>query len=240
VGEKAGGAGEVMENVSQKALGRKRNMPKEKDWSAFAADFERRSAYVVGRADLDRIGEKLAEQEDLGNSLELGCGTGVYTGILADKSERVTATDISEDMVAAAAARLKERPEIVVEPADCFSLPYTDAAFDTVFMANLLHVVPQPRKVIEESQRVLKRGGRIIVASLTANGMRFFDKMRMGFRYLKTWGKPPVGGTILTVPKVAEMMGSCGFSRIDGVLIGQRAKSVFVVGWKPQRSDDSH
>ena len=205
-------------------------MPKEKDWSPFAADYEERSVYVVGKADLDRIGERLAEQENLGTALELGCGPGVYTGILADKSDSVTATDISEDMVHAAAARLNNRSEITVEQADCFSLPYDDGAFDTVFMANLLHVVPEPEKAIEEARWVLKPGGRVIVASLTGHGMRFFDKVGMGFRYMRTWGKPPAGGTILTVPMVVKMMEKYGFTDIEGSLIGERAKSVFVVG----------
>lgn len=207
-------------------------MPREKDWSSFASDYEERIAYVVGRADLDRVGAKLAEQENLGKSLELGCGPGVYTGILADKSDRVTATDLSADMVYAAAAKLRQRPGIVVECADCFNLPYDDAEFDTVFMANLLHVVPAPEKVIEQARRVLKPGGRLIVVSLTPHGMQFFDKLCMGLRYIRTWGKPPAGGTILTVPKVSEMMANRGFTVIEGTLIGARSKSVFVVGRK--------
>jgi len=205
-------------------------MPREKDWSRFAADYEERIAYVVGRADLDRVGAKLAEQESLGKSLELGCGTGFYTGILADRSDSVTATDLSADMVHAASAKLRLRPGIVVERADCFNLPYDDAEFDTVFMANLLHVVPAPEKVIEQARRVLNPGGRLIVASLTPHGMRLLDKLRMGLRYLKTWGKPPTRGTLLTVPKVSEMMESHGLTVIEGTLVGARSKSVFVVG----------
>jgi ubiquinone/menaquinone biosynthesis C-methylase UbiE len=185
---------------------------------------------VVGKADLDRIGEKLAEQENLGRALELGCGPGVYTGILVDQSDSVIATDLSQDMVNAAAARLDDRPEITVKQADCFDLPYDEAVFDTVFMANLLHIVPEPEKAIEQARRVLKPGGRLIVASLTAHGMKFFDKLRMGVRYLKTWGKPPAGGTILTVSNVSEMMATRGFMVSEGTLIGARSKSVFVVG----------
>jgi ubiquinone/menaquinone biosynthesis C-methylase UbiE len=205
-------------------------MQKRKDWSDFAADYEERTAYVVGKADLDRIGEKLAEQEDLGRALELGCGPGVYTGILADKSDSVIATDLCEDMVNAAAARLHDRPEVTVEQADCFNLPYDDAVFDTVFMANLLHIVPEPEKAIEQARRVLKPGGRLIVASLTAHSMKFFDKLQMGVRYLRTWGKPPAGGTVLTVSNVSVMMANCGFTVSEGTLIGARSKSVFAVG----------
>jgi ubiquinone/menaquinone biosynthesis C-methylase UbiE len=203
---------------------------KGKDWSSFAADFEERRVYVVGKDILDRIREELAGCENLGKSLELGCGPGCFTGPLADKSDSVTATDISPDMVAAAAARLKNRQEITVERADCFSLPYDEGAFDTVFMANLLHIIPEPEKAIREARRVLKPGGRLIVASFTAHGMRSSDKMSMGSRYIKAWGKPPAGGTVLTVPNVSEMMGNCGFTVIKGTLIGVKSKAVFVVG----------
>ena len=205
---------------------------KNKDWSAFASDFEERSAYVVGKADLDITGIELEKLKDFGNVLELGCGTGVYTYSLAAGAETVLATDISKEMVETASARYIGENKIKVEQADCFRLLYPSAAFDTVFMANLLHVVPNPEEVITEAARVLKSGGRIIVSSLTTSGMNFFDKMCMGFRYLKTWGKPPKGGTVLTVNRVAGMLENNGFSINDGRLIGERSKSVFVTAVK--------
>ena len=207
-------------------------MEEVKDWSAFAADFEERAAFVVGKDVFDKTGKKLAEQENLGKTLELGCGPGTFTGILADKSDSVTTTDLSVDMVNAVSTRFCDRSEITAEQADCFNLDYDDSAFDTVFMANLLHIVPEPENALKEARRVLKPDGRIIVASLTSHGMRPIDKMSMGARYLKAWGKPPKGGVTLTVQNVSEMMENLGFIVVDGVLIGDRSKSVFVVGRK--------
>jgi len=203
-----------------------------KDWSRFAADYEARSAYVVGKDDLDKIGEKLAEQKNLGKLLELGCGPGIFTVILAAQSDAVTATDISVDMVNAAAVRLCHRPRVVVEQADCFNLLYPADSFDTVIMANLLHVVGEPQKALKEARRVLKTDGRIIIASLTTQGMRFFDKIRMGIRYIIAWGKPPGSGTIFNVSELSRMLETCGFSVLEAALIGERSKSVFVVGRK--------
>ena len=178
------------------------------------------------------MGVELSGLNEFGKALELGCGTGVYTGLLAARADSVLATDISFEMVEVAAGKYEKQGHVTVERADCFDLTYPDETFDTVFMANLLHVVPEPEKVLSETRRVLKRGGRIIVSSLTTKGMKFFAKVGMGFRYLKTWGKPPKGGSVLTVENVRTMMEKEGFSVSVGKLIGNRSKSVFLIAEK--------
>jgi len=56
---------------------------KETYWSRFAADFEERNYYVVGKADVELILNKVASLKNLRNVLELGCGNGTYTKVLA-------------------------------------------------------------------------------------------------------------------------------------------------------------
>ena len=204
-------------------------MGKFKDWSSFAADFEKRSAFVVGQSDLDIVGRELSRLDKFGKVLELGCGTGVYTGLLAARADSVLATDISPEMVKVTTGKYKNLGNVNVERADCFDLTCSDETFDTVFMANLLHIVPEPEKIVAGVRRVLKRGGRIIISSLTVHGMKFSHKVGMGFRYLKTWGKPPKGGSVLTVENVTEMMEKGGFKVRCGRLIGDRSKSVFLI-----------
>jgi ubiquinone/menaquinone biosynthesis C-methylase UbiE len=201
-------------------------------WSRFAAQYADQVIYVVGREIVESIAHRLEEQEKLGTVLELGCGPGTYTGNLAASADRVIATDFSQEMVEAARQRFEDHERVTVERANCFELTYGDNSFDTVFMANLLHVIPNPEKALAETFRVLKAGGRVIAASITAEGMKFFHKLGMVGRYLKTWGKPPSGGSLLTVDKVENMMQECGFSGIEGALIGNKSKCVFVTAWK--------
>jgi ubiquinone/menaquinone biosynthesis C-methylase UbiE len=40
-------------------------------------------------------------------------------------------------------------------------LSYPDGSFDTVFAANLMHVISDPAKAVAEARRVLKVGGRL-------------------------------------------------------------------------------
>ena len=41
-------------------------------------------------------------------------------------------------------------------------LPYEDDSFDAVIIANALHIVPDPEKVLTEIDRVLRPGGLLI------------------------------------------------------------------------------
>ena len=58
-------------------------MEKEKYWSKFADDFEELNNYVVGKSDMDIILNELSKQKNLGNTLELACGSGTYSELLA-------------------------------------------------------------------------------------------------------------------------------------------------------------
>ena len=206
-------------------------MEKEKYWSRFADDFEERNNYVVGKSDMTIILNELSKQKGIKNTLELGCGNGTYSKVLAKEADNLLATDFSEEMINAAKSRLKSITNIKVENANCFNLPYPDDSFDTVFMANLLHIIPEPEKAVIESKRVLKKSGRIIVIDFTPEGMTFFNKLGLVYRYLKTYGKPSSErqGQNLTVKKIREMLESNSFKIEEAKLIGNKVKAVFII-----------
>jgi ubiquinone/menaquinone biosynthesis C-methylase UbiE len=170
----------------------------------------------------------LSKQIDLGNTLELGCGSGTYSEILAREARHLTATDYSDEMVAFSKQRFESLENVTVEKANCFSMSYPEFSFDTVVMANLLHVVPEPEKAIHECKKVLKRNGRLIIVSFTTEGMAIFNKLGMIYRYLKTFGKPPPTAHKLTVQKTKMILSDCGFKVDEAKLIGHRTKAIFV------------
>jgi ubiquinone/menaquinone biosynthesis C-methylase UbiE len=184
---------------------------KETYWSKFADDLEERTNYVVGKNDIEIIESFLSKQKALGKTLEVGCGNGTYSKILIREAEHLIATDYSDEMVAVTKERLKGMGNISVEKANCFSLSYPDSSFNTVFMANLLHIIPEPEKAVAEGKRVLKTNGRLIVISFTTEGLTFLSKLGMVYRYLKTYGKPSPTAQTLTVQKTRNMVINCGF-----------------------------
>ncbi|MBB4267048.1 methyltransferase domain-containing protein [Roseospira visakhapatnamensis] len=203
-------------------------MDHENHWSRFARDFEERTHYVAGHRNLDEIRRVLSALALSGRVLELGCGNGMHTRVVADTADAVVATDLSEDMVAAAGTRLADLPNVRVERQDAAALAYPDAAFDAVLMVNLLHVIPNRAAVLAESRRVLKADGQLAVVSFTTDGMEPMAKLGLIYRYTRAYGKRPKGAQALTVGGTRAMVEAAGFIPRDACLIGDNCKAVYV------------
>ena len=208
-------------------MNRLNNSAKETFWSRFANDFEKRNNYVAGKKEIEYLKKQLSEKKELGTVLELGCGDGVFSKIIAQNADDLIATDWSDEMIEAAKINLGEMNSVKVQKEDCFDLSFKEDSFDTVFMANLLHVIPQPEKALCECKRILKANGIIIILSFTMHGMSFFNKIGMLFRYLKTYGKPPKQSCVLTVSNAKQMLEKEEFLILQAELIGNKMKSVF-------------
>ncbi len=93
--------------------------------------------------------------------LELATGPGLLAKHVAPAAKRMIATDYSDGMIAE--AKKGDCPEnLSFEKADAVQLPYRDDSFDVVLIANALHIVPDPEKVLSEIDRVLRPGGLLI------------------------------------------------------------------------------
>jgi len=202
-------------------------MQKETYWSRFANDFEERNNYVAGKNNVEAICTALKKQAAAGQVLELGCGNGTYSKVLSETAEKVLATDFSDEMLTASKERLQDFDNIMIEKQDCMNLAYSDGKFDFVVMINLLHIIPDPQKALNESKRVLKDRGSLIVISLTMEGLSFFNKLGMIYRYIKTYGKPPKTSRKLTVTNTKTLLESNGFIAEETYLIGSTSKAVF-------------
>jgi predicted TPR repeat methyltransferase len=81
---------------------------KEEYWSRFADTFDEDQTYIVGQAVQQAVISRLSEERDLGEVVEFGCGRGFFTKAIAGNANRILATDLSDEMVAAAKEELKE------------------------------------------------------------------------------------------------------------------------------------
>lgn len=94
--------------------------------------------------------------------LDVATGTGLVAAQLAQRGARVVALDQSEEMLAAARARLARvngRVELVHGEAE--RLPFPAGRFDALTFTYLLRYVDDPGATLAELARVVRPGGRI-------------------------------------------------------------------------------
>jgi ubiquinone/menaquinone biosynthesis C-methylase UbiE len=204
----------------------------EKYWSRFVDTFNEDQRYIVGEEVQRELIDRLSQERDLGEIVELGCGAGFYTRVLAENANRVIATDLSDEMLETARTMLKDLQNVAIEKADCEKTSFPDDRFDSVFMANLVHIIENPLITIKESHRVLKDGGLIIIISYTSYGMNLFQKLGLIFRFLKAWGKPPKGFRSFSPDGLRSLVESAGFKVEQVQLIGNKSKGLYLIARK--------
>jgi len=97
--------------------------------------------------------------------LEVACGTGRVTVQLAErlpKTVRITATDISPDMLAVAKKKLSRDKNVNFKVVDAMKLPFANESFDMVICQFGLMFFSNREKAIKEMWRVLKKDGAFI------------------------------------------------------------------------------
>jgi SAM-dependent methyltransferase len=94
-----------------------------------------------------------------GRVLDVGCGRGVLLGALADRGFEVHGVELS----AAAARGADARARIRIAPS-LADARYPDAHFDQIVLWHVLEHLIDPRGTLEEIHRILRPGGRLIVA----------------------------------------------------------------------------
>ena len=114
---------------------------------------------------------------------DLGCGTGQITAAIAPHVASVIAVDGSAEMLAAARKRLKDLENVEVRRGDLETLPVEDATLDVALVVLVLHHLADPASAVSEAARVLKPGGRLLIADMLPHGHEEY-KQQMGHVWL--------------------------------------------------------
>ena len=94
-------------------------------------------------------------------ALEIGCGTGAFSRLLAQRSQRVIALDLSAQMIRIAKERSTDYPNIAFEVADAMTREFSDEEFDCVVSIATLHHLPA-EMMLRKIKSMLKAGGAFI------------------------------------------------------------------------------
>ena len=103
-----------------------------------------------------------------GRLLDLGTGTGWLLTRAAPLIKSGLGVDASRTMLSLARTRLADAGfgHCSVRLGDMYRLPLPDASFDAVSLCMVLHHAEDPLEVLREAARVLRPGGRVLIAEL--------------------------------------------------------------------------
>ena len=116
------------------------------------------------------------------NAIEIGCGTGAFARLLAKRCKRVTALDLSSEMIRVARARSSECDNLEFQLADAMAWDFPQSHFDFICSIATLHHLQQ-RELFVKMKDALKPGGVLVVLDLVeSNGLieRMFDVFGLG------------------------------------------------------------
>ena len=110
---------------------------------------------------LRQIVSDLIGSEDV--VLECACGTGLLSTVIAEKCKQLTATDFAPKMLKRAEKNCADYQNVQFRQADILSLDFSDGSFDKVVAGNVIHLLDEPMKALNELDRVCKSGGMLII-----------------------------------------------------------------------------
>ncbi|RLM59594.1 class I SAM-dependent methyltransferase [Halobellus sp. Atlit-31R] len=152
------------------------------------------------RAVVEAIGP--VEDRDV---LEIACGTGRFTTMLAERGANIVGLDISDAMMAQGRAKARQAgvaDHIEFLRGDAARLPFPDDHFDAVFAMRFFHLADTPAKFLTEMARVSK-------------DVVFFDTFNeRSSRIVYNW-LLPMGSHLYSPEQVERLVDDAGLSLVD-------------------------
>jgi SAM-dependent methyltransferase len=113
--------------------------------------------------------------------LDIGCGPGTITVDIAARVApgRITAVDVSEEVLESARAEARARglSNVSFVAADVHALEFPDAAFDVVHAHQVLQHVADPVQALREMRRVCVSGGIVAARDVDYAGFIWFPQL---------------------------------------------------------------
>ncbi len=164
-------------------------------FNKIASDWKKIRGKILGELDLNSEIVKVAGKCRC--AADLGCGNGELTELLLYGSEKVIGVDRSSGMLDEAGKYLKSlgRDSFDLRLGELAHLPVRDGETDCAVINMVLHYLDDPSAAVAEAGRIVKSGGRLVIAELESHGdeslRRSYGHRWLGFapETVKSWIK---------------------------------------------------
>jgi ArsR family transcriptional regulator len=136
-----------------------------------AARWDELRALHIADSEVERRLIELLPDGRIGDLADLGTGTGRMLALLGPRARRAVGIDSSREMLSIARANLEREglANVQVRLGDLYQLPLADRCFDVAVIHHVLHYMEDPVDVLAEAARVLRPGGRLLLADFAAH-----------------------------------------------------------------------
>jgi SAM-dependent methyltransferase len=110
---------------------------------------------------------------------DIGCGTGRWARLVANRVAELHCVDASPDALAVARSNLEDASNVVFHHANIDALPFEEGSLDFAFSLGVLHHLPDTAAALRACARVLKPGAPFLLYLYYA-----FDHRSLWFRTL--------------------------------------------------------
>ena len=122
--------------------------------------------------------------------LDIGCGAGVdtmFAAMMTGTSGKVVGIDLVSEMLKQAKKNLSltDLKNVTLKESSAENLPFADQEFDVVISNGVFNLVPDKAKALTEVYRVIKPGGRLMMADQILIG-ELPEKKR---KIIKSWSQ---------------------------------------------------
>ncbi len=136
---------------------------------------------IYNKSVYQSTGESVAKYiKNTDRVLECACGTGAISIFIAPVCKELIVSDYSVGMLKQAKKKLKNYDNIDYRRVDITDIKAKDNSFDVVVAGNVIHLLPDPQRAMNELTRVCKDGGRLVIPTYI-NGDEGTNKLAVKF-----------------------------------------------------------
>lgn len=175
--------------------------------------------------------------QDTYHVLDAGCGAGRFAAHLAQRSEWVTALDVSEKMIDRTRRSANDfgLQNMSFAVGNLCRLPFPAASFDLVTCLDVLFMFEDPRKGLRELVRVLRPDGQLVVLVPSSlmnpwSAQKLVDERKwkdFGRDSFLAWSTAAAKRRLYDAEDWAEMARSCGAELADSLTLLEGLVAVY-------------